>query len=309
MIRVEQLRKRFGEVRALDGISFEVSRGEVVGLLGPNGAGKTTAMRVVTGFLRPDSGSATVDGMPVSGDSIEARRRIGYLPENAPLYSDMDVVEHLDYIGRLRGMGKAERRNGVEEMVSVCGLAPVAARGVGGLSKGFRQRVGLAAAMLHRPEIIILDEPTSGLDPNQIAEIRNLIREMGRERTVVLSTHIMQEVEATCSRAIIINEGIIAGQGTIEELRGKSPQRSRYTIAARAGRERIAAELSKLAGISLEEWLSDPSDENQRLTLRGDDAGDRAEEIFRWAADNGIMLSELARSSNSLEQVFRELTQ
>ncbi len=309
MIVVEHIKKHFGHVWALDGISFEIARGEVVGLLGPNGAGKTTTMRIVTGFLAPDSGCAAIAGIKVGEDAIEARRRIGYLPENAPLYTDLEVIEHLDYVGRLRGMAGAERARRISEVVETCGLSQVSGRSVGHLSKGFRQRVGLAAAMLHRPEILILDEPTSGLDPNQIAEIRSLIREIGRERTVVLSTHIMQEVEATCSRAIIINAGRIVGQGTIEELMSSPAGRSQYTIAARASRERIADELAKLSGISFREWLSSPRDEKQRLSLDSEDGKDRSEEIFRWAADNGITLSELARSGASLETVFRELTQ
>jgi len=180
---------------------------------------------------------------------------------------------------------------------------------VGHLSKGFRQRVGLALAMLHRPSILILDEPTSGLDPNQIADIRALIREIGRERTVVLSTHIMQEVESTCSRAIIINTGSIVGQGSIDELLSSRAGRTQYTISTRASRDAIIAQLSKLAGITFDEWLSGPDDERQRLSLKSEDGSDRSEQIFRWAADNGIALSELARCGTTLEQVFRELTQ
>ena len=309
MIVVEHIKKRFGEVRALDGVSFEIARGEVVGLLGPNGAGKTTAMRIITGFLSPDSGAATVDGIAVSEDAIEARRRIGYLPENAPLYTDLEVIEHLEYVAGLHGLRGTERGRMIEEVVDTCGLHQVAGRRVGHLSKGFRQRVGLALAMLHRPSILILDEPTSGLDPNQIADIRALIREIGRERTVVLSTHIMQEVESTCSRAIIINTGSIVGQGSIDELLSSRAGRTQYTISTRASRDAIIAQLSKLAGITFDEWLSGPDDERQRLSLKSEDGSDRSEQIFRWAADNGIALSELARCGTTLEQVFRELTQ
>ena len=308
MICVEHLRKHFGEVRALDGITFEVARGEVVGLLGPNGAGKTTTMRIVTGYLAANGGAVTVDGIPV-GASIEARRRIGYLPENAPLYDDMEVTRYLDYIARLRHMERSERALRVGEMVETCGLGDVVGRMIGQLSKGYRQRVGLAAAMIHKPPILILDEPTSGLDPNQIAEIRGLIREIGRERTVVLSTHILGEVEATCSRAIIINAGRIVGQGTITELTGKAATKSQYTIRALATRERLAEELGKLPGLAASEWLTGASEERQRLTLMSEDGSDRSEEIFLWAAANDITLSELVKSGTSLEQVFRELTQ
>ncbi|MFA4874240.1 MAG: ATP-binding cassette domain-containing protein [bacterium] len=308
MICVEHLEKHFGNVRAVDGVSFEVAAGEVVGLLGPNGAGKTTTMRIITGYLFADAGSVTVDGIPVGAESIEARRRIGYLPENAPLYTDLEVVEYLGYIARLRDIPANERKDRTDEMISTCGLEGVVGRMIGELSKGYRQRVGLAAAMIHRPPILILDEPTSGLDPNQIVEIRDLIREIGRERTVMLSTHILQEVEATCSRALIISAGKLVGHGTIRDLLNNSGRATQYTVTTRAQRQKIEAEIGKLAGLEIAEWLSGPTDERQRFILSGDGV-DRAEEIFRWAASNDIPLSELARESASLEEVFRELTQ
>ena len=195
MIHVEHLHKHFGNVHAVDDISFEVVRGEVVGLLGPNGAGKTTTMRIITGYLVADGGQVKVDGVPVAENNITTRQVIGYLPENAPLYLDLEVTEYLEYVARLRRIPVSDIQKRIREMVDTCGLSEVLGRPIGELSKGFRQRVGLAAAMIHKPPILILDEPTSGLDPNQIIEIRNLIREIGKERTVILSTHIMQEVK------------------------------------------------------------------------------------------------------------------
>lgn len=309
MIHVEHLHKHFGAIRAVDDVSFDVARGEVVGLLGPNGAGKTTTMRLITGYLEADSGAVTVDGMPVSGDNIETRRRIGYLPENAPLYHDLEVTEYLDYIAKLRGVPSHERAGRTKDMAGVCGLKEVIGRSIGQLSRGFRQRVGLAAAMIHSPPILILDEPTSGLDPNQIAEIRGLICQIGRERTVVLSTHILQEVEATCSRALIISSGRLAGHGTIDELIRRGGARASYTVCVRSAREQIEGALGKLSGLRAGEWLSEYSDGRQRFTLYSNDGQDRSEDIFRWAVDNKFTLSELAHETASLEDVFRELTQ
>jgi ABC-2 type transport system ATP-binding protein len=309
MIHVEDLKKSFGSVGALAGVSFDVARGEVAGLLGPNGAGKTTTMRIITGYLTADSGQVTIDGIPVGDGTIETRSRIGYLPENAPLYADLEVSEHLEYISGLHGLAGGKKRSAIREMVELCGLRNVLGRKVGELSKGFRQRVGLAQAMVHRPPILILDEPTSGLDPNQIIEIRDLIKEVGRERTVVLSTHILQEVEATCSRALIIDSGRLVGEGTIEELRGRSVAKAHYRVSIRAERERIVAALEKLDGLALDEWLTHGSDDRQRMLLSCDGAADRSEDIFEWAKSEGFVLGELARESASLEDVFRELTQ
>ena len=308
MIHVDALQKFFGPVRAVDSVSFDIAKGEVVGLLGPNGAGKTTTMRVITGYLAADSGSVTVDGIPVDEEHIETRSRIGYLPENAPLYHDLEVSEYLQYMAKLRGIAAEDRIRRTKDMIDVCGLGNVVGRPIGELSKGYRQRVGLAVAMIHHPPILILDEPTSGLDPNQIVEIRDLIKEIGKERTVVLSTHILQEVEATCSRALIINSGKLVGQGTIEDLIRRGGSQVSYTISIRAPRIKIESEISKLAGLKMGEWLSVPSDERQKLSLASGNSADYSEDIFRWAVDCGFTLSELRRESASLEEVFRELT-
>ncbi len=309
MIHVEHLHKHFGPVQAVSDVSFDVAKGEVVGLLGPNGAGKTTTMRVITGFLRSSAGLVTVDGIPVSPEEIRTRRLIGYLPENAPLPTDLEVTGFLDYIAHLRGIATTAIPGAIDEMIDTCGLATVVGRPIGQLSKGYRQRVGLAAALLHRPPILILDEPTSGLDPNQITEIRTLIRAIGQERTVVLSTHILQEVEATCSRALIISSGKLVGHGTLSELMRASGGHARYTVALRAAREVIRTALEALPHLEIAEWLSGPTDERQRFTLAGQDPEDRSEEIFGWAVAQNLTLAELTHETASLEEVFRELTQ
>ena len=213
MIEVKGISKRFGPTTAVDNISFSIAKGEVVGFLGPNGAGKTTTMRILTCFLPADAGEAKVAGFDVLEQSMAVRSRIGYLPESAPLYLDMRVSEFLDYIGAIRGLHGADRTAAINRMIEVCGLSGVMLKQIGELSKGYRQRVGLAQAMIHNPEILVLDEPTSGLDPNQIREIRDLIKTLGKEKTVILSTHILPEVEATCSRVMIINRGKIVADG------------------------------------------------------------------------------------------------
>src|SRR5437867_1704859 len=218
-ILVSNLTKYYGSSKAVDDISFEVHSGEILGFLSPNGAGKTTTMRVITCYLMPSSGSAQVEGMNVVDDSLEVRKLVGYLPEQNPLYLDMNVLEYLEYAAQLQGVLKAMITRRMREMVEVCGLGEMKHKDIGQLSKGFRQRVGLAAAMIHDPKVLILDEPTSGLDPNQIVEIRSLIQNLGKQKTVVLSTHILPEVQATCNRVVIINRGKIVADGPIKDLR------------------------------------------------------------------------------------------
>ncbi|MBN1546016.1 MAG: ATP-binding cassette domain-containing protein, partial [Syntrophaceae bacterium] len=222
MIEVERITKRYADTVAVDALSFQVQKGEILGLLGPNGAGKTTTMRILTGYLAADAGNATVAGWDVAEHSLEARSHIGYLPENNPLYQDMDVRAYLSFIAAMRGLPRAELRNRVNHVVEMTGLDKMVHKLIGELSKGYCQRVGLAQAMVHDPEILILDEPTVGLDPNQIVEIRSLIRSFGKEKTVILSSHILPEVAATCSRIIILNRGKLAGSGTPEEMAARS---------------------------------------------------------------------------------------
>ena len=218
MIEVDRLSKSYGSAQALRGISFRVARGEVVGFLGPNGAGKSTTMKILTGFLLPTSGSARVAGLDVVEDSLEVRRRIGYLPESTPLYTEMRVDEYLRFAAEIRGVPGRRVRDAVDRVVVLCGLQRVVGKDILELSKGYRQRVGLAQAMVHEPDLLVLDEPTSGLDPNQIIEVRDLIQRLGAEHTVILSTHYLQEVEAACSRVIVIDRGEIVGDGTQMEL-------------------------------------------------------------------------------------------
>jgi len=298
-IEIRGLVKRYGSQRALDGISFSVSRGEVVGFLGPNGAGKSTTMKILTGYLPADEGTARVLGMDIGSDSLSIRRRIGYLPEHNPLYLDLYVHEFLHYCGGLYGMNGRTLRTRVGEMVDMCGLTREQNKKIEELSRGYRQRVGLAQALLHDPEVLILDEPTSGLDPNQLAEIRQLIRTVSRDKTVIFSTHIMQEVEAICDRAVVISAGKIVADDHISGLlRGGVVQ---VVIASFSTPVSIDA-LSGLEGVSAV-VQTDP------LTVRVTSSGpDLRPSIFRIAADRSLPLVGLREESQSLEQVFRQLT-
>ncbi len=298
-VEIRALTKTYGSQRALDDVSFSVSRGEVVGFLGPNGAGKSTTMKILTGFLPADSGTATVLGMSVDQDSLAIRRRIGYLPEHNPLYLDLYVHEFLEYCGSLYGLGGSRLRNRVGEMVSLCGLTLEQNKKIEALSRGYRQRVGLAQALLHDPEVLILDEPTSGLDPNQLAEIRQLIRTVSRDKTVILSTHIMQEVEAICDRAVVISAGKIVADDRIEGLlRMGSVQVVIATFSAPVHPDALSA----LHGVSS---IVQPDPSTLRITSTG---ADLRPDIFRIAADRSLPLIGLREESHSLEKVFRELT-
>ena len=308
MIRIEHLVQKYGELRAVDDISLEIASGEIVGLLGPNGAGKTTAMKVLTCFLPPTEGGISVDDLDVEQDSMAVRERIGYLPENNPLYVDMTVREHLNFAADVRHLTGDYRNRRLRYTVDACGLKGMLNRPVGELSKGFRQRVGLAQAILHDPPVLVLDEPTSGLDPNQIIEIRNLIRELGREKTVILSTHIMQEVQATCSRVVIIHEGKIVADGTSDELQAQLEGQDRYSVEFRAPGENIAAEFKSALGIDIHDDISTPGQDSYRYILQVDKDRDERENIFRLMVDHNWTLLELQREQVSLEDVFRQLT-
>jgi ABC-2 type transport system ATP-binding protein len=307
-IHVSNLSKYYGDAKAVDNISFEVRSGEILGFLGPNGAGKTTSMRMITCYLTPSSGSVTVEGLDIRQHSLEVRRLVGYLPEQNPLYLDMNVLEYLAYAAELQGVDASALGRRMREMVDVCGLGEMKHKDIGQLSKGYRQRVGLAAALIHDPRVLILDEPTSGLDPNQIVEIRSLIQNIGKEKTVVLSTHILPEVQATCDRVVIINRGAIVADGPIADL-----QRSMH------GGERIVLELE--TGLSFEGLAASlkllPAVENVILTgeegavkrLHVETSGtDIRAELFRMAVEKGWGLLELHREQTSLEDIFRQLT-
>jgi len=304
MLAVENVRKRYGQIVAVDDLSFEVDRGEVVGFLGPNGAGKTTTMRMLTGTLQPDEGVVRFDGRPIAEDLGAAKRRVGYLPESNPLYDEMLVAEYLEYVAELRDLERGEARSGISSAVAETGIEEVFYRPIGELSKGFRQRTGLAAAILHRPEVLILDEPTEGLDPNQRVDIRRLVSELGRERTVLLSTHVMQEVEATCSRVVILSRGRLVAQGGVDELIARRTGAARYVVEIEG--EGIEAALAELPGVS--GHRAEPVNGRTRIHLEVPDGGELRPAIFALARDRAWTLWELHREQASLEQVFRTLT-
>ena len=309
MIKVENLTKEYGANRAVDQVSFNVRKGEVLGFLGPNGAGKSTTMKILTCFLAPTSGSAQVAGFDVFDQSLEVRQHVGYLPEDTPLYKDMSVLEHLEFAANMHGMTGDRVHSRIKEIGGRCGLSDVAGKLVGELSKGYRQRVGLAQAMLHDPDILILDEPTSGLDPNQIAEIRALIKEVGKEKTVILSTHILPEVQATCSRMLIISGGKLVADGTPDELRARE-KATRYRLVLEANGAAPDAVRDKVAGVAGVVQCQKVAGEDGAHTfaIDGQAKNDLRKLLFRAAVDNKWTLLELTRQAASLEDVFRNLT-
>ena len=316
MISTSGLSKHFGSVRALDKVSFKVHRGEVVGFLGPNGAGKSTAMRVLTCFISPTAGSAQVHGHDVFEDPLAVRKTLGYLPQRAPLYSDMNVWEYLRFTSQVRGMDESTFARRLKKVVEVCGLAQVLGKDIGTLSHGYRQRVGLGQALIHDPPILILDEPTSDLDPNEKAEVLRYIKEIGKDRTVLLSTHNLAEVEEACARVIIISKGRIVADGPLDDIRAKSG-RVRYVVTiderrAEAGNRpptamQVQDALARLDGASQIREL--PTDETaHKFELHGDQDSDLRAEIYRLMVAKGWTLLELRRDAQTLDAVFRDLT-
>jgi ABC-2 type transport system ATP-binding protein len=307
MINVRNLTKVYDQTVAVSDISFNVDKGEIIGFLGPNGAGKTTTMKIITCFMPPTSGDVAVAGMDVLENSLEVRRKIGYLPEQNPLYNDLDVIEYLKFVAELRGIPKDQMDSRIRKMVEVCGLKSVIGRNIGELSKGFRQRVGLAQAMIHDPQILILDEPTSGLDPNQIVEIRNLIKEIGKEKTVILSTHILSEVQATCNRAIIIDRGKIVADGSLEDLQAAFHGLEKISIQVKAPKDGVAEKLRAIDYVKkVDEGTA--ADEIRSFTLEVEKGHDLREQIYDLSVKEGWKLLELHREVTTLEDVFRELT-
>ena len=305
MIEVERVSRDFGSFRAVDGISFSVENGEIFGLLGPNGAGKTTTMRMVTGFLYPSSGTIRIDGRELGENREAAKRKIGYMPESAPLYSDMIVADYLSFVAEIQGCAEASR---IDALAATCGITEVMHKNVGELSRGYRQRVGLAHALIHDPEILILDEPTSGLDPNQIIEVRRLIKEIGKTRTVIISTHILSEVEMLCDRVIIISSGKIVADSPTGELRERFGNRAslRVQVAGvsfddcRNGANAISG-VAAVAATSGEQGLT-----AALLSVQGD--ADVRSAVFDLVKASGWSLREMVMERNSLEEVFRTLT-
>lgn len=307
MIEVKNLTKRYGPTVAVDNVSFNAKAGEVLGFLGPNGAGKTTTMRVLTCYLSADEGNATVDGYDVFDQSVEVRKRIGYLPESAPLYLDMGVIDYLKFIAQVRDIPKSQRQQRTKEVIDICGLESVIQKDVGELSKGFRQRLGLAQSLIHDPPILIMDEPTSGLDPNQIIEIRNLIKEIGKEKMIIFSTHILPEVSATCSRILIINNGKIVANGSPESLAERAKGGEVVDITIRGSADEIESKLQDLNFVNEFDRVN-TVDGLLSYRIASEKGTNAAEELFQFVVQNGWSLTELRQESVSLEDVFRELT-
>jgi ABC-2 type transport system ATP-binding protein len=310
-ISVHNLTKTYGDQKAVDNISFNVKTGEILGFLGPNGAGKTTTMKIITCYMPPTSGKVEVDDLDNAEHSLEVRRKIGYLPEMNPLYLDMNVVDYLEYSAQLHGLNGGAMQHRLKEMVHTCGLEDVRHKDIGELSKGYRQRVGLAQAMIHDPEVLILDEPTSGLDPNQIVEIRNLIKKLGRAKTVVLSTHILSEVQATCDRVLIINEGRIVADGSPEQLQQEFQGAESLTLELKTNAtnpvEQISPRLGAIASVTGVDLLSSVSS-TSKFALHIEKGSDVRETLFRLAVVEGWVILEMHRKTTSLEEVFHKLT-
>lgn len=305
-ITIENLSKKYGPQKAVDGLTFEVKTGEILGFLGPNGAGKSTTMKMITGYIGIGEGSVVIGDKSVTEYGDEVKKHIGYLPENNPLYLDMPVIDYLKFCAALQGVKGSLIEERLRKMIKVCGLNAEKHKKIGELSKGYRQRVGLAQAMIHDPEILVLDEPTTGLDPNQIVEIRNLIRELGKEKTVILSTHILPEVEATCDRILIINKGKIVADGTAENLRRKAEGQEILKVKIEDGvAEKILAELKKMKTIERIELI----DKNlNRFEIQSRVGTTSSREIFRMCVEKGWVLSELTPLETRLEDIFRNLT-
>lgn len=315
MIEVEQVSRTFGTFKAVDSISFSIKTGEIVGLLGPNGAGKTTTMRMITGFLDMDSGSIKIDGKDIRENPKESKRKIGYMPESAPLYGEMIVADYLEYVAQMQGVNPKEK---VPQLASVCGLTDVMHKNVSDLSRGYRQRVGLAHALMNDPEILILDEPTSGLDPNQIIEVRSLIKEIGKTRTVIISTHILSEVEMICDRVIIISRGKIAADSPTSELRTRYAGNSNVIVNL-SGAEKTEFEnvISKIEGVCSISFLDANDTENNlpkeiekpliaRIGIK--DNAEIRNVLSQKIISNGWNLYGLTLETNTLEDVFKTLT-
>ena len=306
MIKVENLTKRYAGQAAIRDLNFEVGKGEIMGFLGPNGAGKTTTMRILAGFMPATSGRASIAGFDIFAQSLQARTRLGYMPENVPLYSDMRVTEYLEYRAALKGVPHRRIAERVGDVKELCGVKDVERKIIGALSKGYRQRVGLADALLHEPDLLILDEPTIGLDPNQIRQVRELIKNLGRQHTILLSTHILPEVEMTCSRVIIIHKGRIEACDTPENLLGKLRQAGGVVLEAKVGKDNGAEELKKISAVR--DVTMDIDGEWNVFSLRVESGADVREEVFRLATARHWTVRELTQRRATLEDVFVEIT-
>lgn len=306
MIEVQRLSKFYGQRKAVDDVTFTVNRGEILGFLGPNGAGKSTTMKILTCFMPASSGMAKVAGYDVFEHPIEVKKRVGYLPETPPVYREMVVAEYLMYKAALHGIKGAKAKSAVDTALGKCGLGHVRGRLIGNLSKGYRQRVGLAQAIVHNPGVLILDEPTVGLDPKQILEIRELIRSFAGEHTVILSTHILPEVEATCSRVLIINEGKIVAVDTLDAISSRLRRANVFTVLVQGANADLTSKLQSIAGVATVAPSQDA--DGQRFTITANDDIDVRRVLADTVIKNGAGLLELKRESLSLEEVFLKLT-
>ncbi|MBI3143387.1 MAG: ATP-binding cassette domain-containing protein [Bacteroidetes bacterium] len=306
-ITVENLSKHYGTQKAVDQISFKVNTGEILGFLGPNGAGKTTTMKILTCFIKPSGGNAWVDGVSVLDNPNEVKRKIGYLPEHNPLYLDMPVYDYLSFAAALQGVPTGKIPDAVKKMISVCGLNSEKHKDIAELSKGYRQRVGLAQALIHDPKILILDEPTTGLDPNQQAEIRTLIRNIGKEKTVIFSTHILPEVEATCDRVMIIHQGKLKEEGTTADIKRKTQGKELLTVTIEDAPDsnRLWKELQSIDTV---EMVDVHKERPCSFTVQSKQGASSKREIYGFCKEKGYVLTELHQQETSLEDVFRLLT-
>jgi len=309
MIHIENLSKRYQDLQAVDQISFDIKKGEILGILGPNGAGKTTTLRMLTCFLKPTSGSVRVKDLSIGDDDLAIKKLMGYLPESAPLYKDMLVYDYLVYIANIRGVEQDNRLARIKELAQLCGLTNVMHKPIDELSKGYKQRVGLAHAMMNDPEILVLDEPTSGLDPNQIVEIREIIRKIGREKTIVLSTHILTEAEATCDRIVIINRGKIVADGSTESLKQEGGQTTVLKVVLEAADPTVVEE--KLRAVDGVDDVHIDANAQAGLEVKLTCDGEKAtrQKVYACIKETDWVLSEFVLETQTLETIFRNLTQ
>jgi ABC-2 type transport system ATP-binding protein len=305
MIQLQNLVKDYGNLRAVDHINFEINEGEILGFLGPNGAGKSTTLKMITCFLSPTAGNISVEDRNVYEDSKEIREMIGYLPETNPLYTDMSVYDYLKFVAEVRHITNFKQR--LKEVVAKCGLHGVVSKPIETLSKGYRQRVGLAQAIIHDPKILILDEPTTGLDPNQIVEIRQLIKELGKEKTLIISSHILQEVQAVCDRIVIINKGRIVADGSTQQLQNNFQNKNKLVLEIMASEDELSSLADAVEGVELLSIEPIAAHINKAI-LEYDTGEDKRKEIYEFIKKQEWSLLEMKRDSVSLEAVFRNLT-
>jgi len=309
MIHVENLTRYYDDFCAVDGIHLDIQKGEILGLLGPNGAGKTTTLRMLTGYLQPTAGQIRVKDFTIGPDTLEIKKRIGYLPESAPLYHDMIVYDYLSYVADIRELKNEQKQSRIHELAQLCALNSVMHKTIGELSKGFKQRVGLAHALMNDPEILVLDEPTSGLDPNQIVEIREIIRKIGREKTIILSTHILSEAEATCDRIAIIHQGKIVADGSTQSIKQSAGrERTIYVTLDNADFDAACRQLETVAGIARIEKLAPPDASFLAIKISVKTDADIRKDIYRIIRQSDWLLLEFRQETQTLEHIFRELT-